>query len=211
MRKPWTMRQVALLRKLYPHTLTAKLAERLDRPIRSVYQKALGMGLKKSAAFMASDASGRLTKLSAAGLNHRFKKGIPSWNLGKTGYMGANRTSFRKGDKPHTWLPVGSERVTSDGTIERKVADTGRKVRDWKPVKDILWEKLFGRIPRGRFVVHADRNRQNFTPSNLVLVNRAENMRRNTYHRYPKEIALAIQLRGALQRRINRMNREQHI
>ena len=28
----------------------------------------------------------------------KFKKGLIPWNKGKTGYMGANRTSFKKGD-----------------------------------------------------------------------------------------------------------------
>ncbi len=44
---------------------------------------------------------------------------------------------------------------------------------------------------------------------NLELVARSELMRRNSYHtRYPKEIGRAIHLRGALVRRINRLERE---
>jgi hypothetical protein len=34
-------------------------------------------------------------------------------------------------------------------------------------------------------------------------MSRAESMRRNSYHNYPKELAQLIQLRGALNRKIN--------
>lgn len=43
------------------------------------------------------------------------------------------------------------------------------------------------------------------TIDRIELVTLEENMRRNSYHnRYPKEIGLAIQARGALVRKINR-------
>jgi hypothetical protein len=171
------------------------LGKRLGRSWSSVQNMAVKRGLRKSAAFL-------------RGPECRFQQGMTPWNLGKTGYMGANRTSFRKGRMPQTWLPVGSERVNPDGTLERKV----RNPDHWKPLKDIIWQSAHGRIRRGWFVVHKDRNRQNFELGNLTLVDRAENMRRNSYHRYPKEIARLIQLRGALQRQINKREgkREQH-
>lgn len=136
-----------------------------------------------------------------------FIKGNRPWNAGLKGWQAGGRarsTQFKKGNRPQTWLPIGTERVTMDGTLERKVADTRKKKRDWKPVKDLIWSAKHGRIRRGRFVVHKDRDRSNFRLRNLVLVDRAENMRRNTYHRYPREIARLIQLRGALQRQINK-------
>lgn len=72
----------------------------------------------------------------------------------------------------------------------------------------MIWEAEHGPLPAGKFVVFADRNQKNFDPSNLVAVTRSENMRRNTYHRYPKEVARLIQLRGALNRQIHK--RERH-
>lgn len=211
MRRFWTAKQVATLRELYPHMLAAKLAKRLRITLKSVYTKAHKLGLHKSPEFMASDASGRLTKFSAAGASHRFKKGTTPWNLGKRGYMSANRTSFRKGNKPHTWRPIGAERITKDGLLQRKVTDTGYTPRDWKAVHTLVWEETHGKVPRGHIVVFKDGNRRNFEPPNLECITRAENMRRNTYHRYPKEIALTIQLRGALQRQINKRGKnEQH-
>lgn len=138
-----------------------------------------------------------------------FKKGMVPWNLGKTGYMGANRTSFRKGNMPHNHRPLGSERVDADGVLWRKMSDTRNKKRDWRAVKDLIWEKWRGRIPAGHFV-RLKKPGGPLTLRNLELVDRAANMRRNTYHRYPKEIARLIQLRGVLNRKINeRAKREE--
>lgn len=50
----------------------------------------------------------------------RFKKNYIPWNKGKKGYMGANRTSFKKGHKPKNWRPVGSERVDAEGLYTYK-------------------------------------------------------------------------------------------
>lgn len=51
-----------------------------------------------------------------------YKKGSIPWNKGKKGYMGANRTSFKKGNRPKNWKPVGSERLI-DGYTFIKIAD----------------------------------------------------------------------------------------
>jgi hypothetical protein len=184
-RRYWTAAEIRRLRRLYPNTVAPALAKKLRRTRPAVDGMAHKLGLRKSPEFLAA---------------HQFPKGMTPWNLGVTGYMGANRTSFRKGHMPQTWRPVGSERVTRDGTLERKVGNPKR----WKPVKDLIWIAANGPIQRGRFVVHKNRDRSDFALSNLELVNRAENMLRNTYHRYPKEIARLIQLRGALNRQINR-------
>ena len=194
MRRYWTDDDIRTLRDIYPGQDNETIGQIMDRSWSAIQNMAVKLGLKKSNSFMASPMC-------------RFQKGQKAWNLGVTGYMGANKTSFRKGNKPQTWRPIGSERMSKDGTFERKVSDTGTK-RDWRPVKDLIWEEDNGPVPKGMFVVHKDKNRENFDPENLELVNRAENMRRNTYHRYPKEIAKLIQLRGALNRQINKRSHE---
>lgn len=184
----WTAAEIRKLRRLYPNMENVALGERMRRSWSAVQNMAVKLGLKKSPEFMASPVC-------------RFPKGNTAWNKGKRYQPGgrAKLTQFKKRHKPQTWRPVGSERINPDGTLERKVRNPGV----WKPVKDIIWEEKHGRIPRGFFVVHRNRNRQDFRLRNLVLVDRAENMERNTYHRYPREIARLIQLRGVLNRKIN--------
>lgn len=194
-RRYWTAAEIRKLRRLYPNMENSAIGKRLRRTWSAVQNRALKLGLRKSPEFM-------------AGHFCRFQNGMRTWNRGLTGYMGANRTSFRNGNRPVTWRPIGSERVDADGHLVRKVKDTGSK-RDWKPVKDLLWMRAYGRIPRGRFVVMKDRNRGNITLSNLELVNRAENMLRNSIYRYPPSLVRLMKLRAKLGRTIERAEREE--
>lgn len=204
-RKPWTAADNRIMRREYPNTPTAKLARKLRRTATTVYQHAAVLGLRKSAAYLASPAAGRLDGKRGAAC--RFPKGNRPWNAGKKGWQAGGRsklTRFKKGQMPHNWHPVGHERLTKDGILQRKVKDTGYTPGDYKAVHAIVYEQHFGKIPKGHVVVFRDHDRRNFDPANLELVTRAELMRRNTMHRYPKEIARLIQLRGALNRQINK-------
>lgn len=208
-RKPWSDKAVSILRAEYPDTPTATLAKRLKRSVGQVYQKANSMGLRKSEAYLASPAACRLRRGDNVGAAHRFKKGQTSWNAGAHYQPGgrAAETQFKPGAKPQTWVPVGTEVVDTEGYRKRKVRDdapAGMARKNWKFVHVILWEERYGPIPPGHIVVFKDRNRSNITIENLELITRVENMTRNTVHRLPKELALAVQLKGALVRQINK-------
>ena len=51
-----------------------------------------------------------------------------------------------------------------------------------------------GEIPKGLIIVFKDNNPMNCTIENLEAITRIENMRRNTYHRYPNELKRTIKL-----------------
>jgi len=205
----WTQRQLEILHLEYPNRSTAHVARRVGHTLSSTYQYARRLGLRKSAAYLASEASGQLRKGSQAGSAHRFTKGHQTWNKGLSVDIGGKETRFAKGHMPQTWRPLGSERIDTDGILWRKVSDTRNKRIDWQAVHVLIWEAANGPLPRGKFVIFADRNQRNFDPANLLAVTRAENMQRNTCHRYPKEVARLIQLKGALQRQINKRERSE--
>lgn len=210
MRRPWTRSELRILRRQYPHRQTKLIAAALDRSVLATYQRAQIMGLHKSAAFLASPAAGRLDGIR--GTAHRFAKGHTTWNKGTNWTAGGRSpdTRFRPGNKPHTWRPIGSERVTDDGIRQRKISDTGYPPADWKGIHTLMWEAENGPVPRGHIVVFKDHNRERLVLENFELVTRGELMRRNSYHtRYPKEIGLVIQLKGALQRQINKRERSE--
>lgn len=195
--KPWSPEDIAALEKIYPDTDNATLGRIFRRSTLSIKNQATSRGLLKSEAYMA-------TKPGC------FKPGLTPWNKG-THFSppGSERTRFKKGQKSSTWLPIGSERVTKDGYLERKMTDTGYPPRDWVAVSHIEWEKHNGRpVPKGHAVIFRDGDKRNFTPANLELISRAELMRRNSYLNLPEPLPQIVQLRGALNRKINRRSNQ---
>ncbi|HAF43453.1 MAG TPA: HNH endonuclease [Gallionellaceae bacterium] len=209
LRTYWTEQQIELLRQYYPDKRTADLVQIIGRDEKSIYSKAKNLGLKKSAAFLATPASGRTN--GRQGIGTRFVKGQQSWNKG-TSYQPGGRckeTQFKKGHKHNTELPLGSLRINKDGYLERKTSMTHPvPARRWVASHRLVWIEAHGDVPAGHIVVFkpgmCTANEEEITLDKVELISRGENMKRNTYHRYPKEIATLIQLRGAVQRKINR-------
>lgn len=199
-----------MIRRDYPRKATKLIAASLKRPLSGVYRIAADLGVKKSAAFLASSESGRLTKLTQGGVRFRFKKGQTPANKGlrRPGFsVGRGRmaeTTFKKGQRPHTWKPIGSTRL-NDGYLCRKMTDTGYPPRDWVPIHILMWVEVHGPVPPLHALRFKDGDRTHIALDNLELVSRADLMRRNSFRtNYPKEIQDLITLRGALQRQINK-------
>ncbi|WP_237673791.1 HNH endonuclease signature motif containing protein [Vreelandella profundi] len=195
--KPWSPEDLAALAKIYPDTDNKTLARIYRRSEHSIKNQAILYGWKKSEAHMALKPG-------------CFKAGNPPWNKG-TNYSapGTEHTRFKKGHVPPNWKPLGTERVTKDGYLERKLHDTGNMRHDWVPVSHIEWEKHNGRpVPKGHAVVFRDEDSRNFACENLELISRADLMRRNSYLHLPPELAQIVQLRGALTAKINRRSKQ---
>ena len=105
------------------------------------------------------------------GRTGRFEKGHATWNKGTKGLTKANVTSFKKGQKPHNYKPLGSERITKDGYCEIKVSDTGRR---WRPKHVLIYETHHGKVPKGSAVIFLDGDKRNFDIDNLHLVTRGQ-------------------------------------
>lgn len=99
-----------------------------------------------------------------------FQKGQTTWNKGLKGVMKANKGSFKKGNIPAVYKPVGSERIASDGYHHIKVADPNV----WKYKHVVIWEEANGPLPEGHVVLFADGDKNNLSLDNLLLVSRKE-------------------------------------
>lgn len=210
----WTDEKKALLARLYPNTPTEDVAKALGVTVRKVYSKVGELGIKKSAEYLASEKACRLRRGDNVGTETRFKPGHPTWNKGMKGLqMGGQGTQFKPGHRggwaEALYKPIGSTRISRDGYLERKVNDDMPMHRRWRAEHIVLWESTHGPIPAGHALSFVDGNKKNIVLENLALITRAELMRRNTFRRYPKELAQVIQLRGQINKRINRLSKEQ--
>ena len=218
----WTKREVAMIRRDYPNKAAKVIAATLKRPLSGVYRMANALGVKKSAKFLASSESGRLKKLTQSGAAYRFKKGAVPANKGlrRPGYAPGRmrETQFKRGQRngiaASHWVPIGSYRVNADGYLDQKVRDDGPAPKRWVGVHRLVWMKAKGPIPPGYAVTfkpgRATTELAKITIDAVELVSRGQLMKRNSYHtNYPKELAQLIQLRGAVQRQINRRIRKE--
>lgn len=217
-RARWTDAELYLLRELYPDVPAADVAALLDRPVGQVHQAADRYGVGKSAYFHASDRSGRIQrgKQLPSMIASQFKPGFTPWNKGRQFDSGgrSHETRFQSGSRPHTWLPVGSYRITTtDQALERKVCDVpGASHKRWTPVARIVWEQAHGPIPHGHLVVFKPGQKTNvleqITPDRLECITRGQNAQRNSMHNQGPEMARLHQLKGQITRQVNRITRE---
>jgi hypothetical protein len=200
--KPWTAADDAAMVARYPHEPTAKLAADLGRSERSVYMRSDFLNLNKSPEYLASPAACRLRRGDSVGAASRFKPGLEPWNKGMQWDSGGRsaETRFKPGQMPKNHKPVGYERVNADGYRERKVAEP----KTFRAVHVLLWEEHLGPVPHGFAVIFKNRDKSDIRIDNLALISRADLMRRNSYHNYPQPIPQLIQLRGVLNRQINK-------
>lgn len=207
--KPWTPELLERLRRLYPDTPTREVAIACEHSLANTYRKAYMLGLRKSDAFNDSPASGRIKFRLHIGEQYRYPKGHvpankglrrPGWGPGRM-----QETQFKKGHRSHTTVPIGTELERKDGYIWVKVTDHITPARrNWKSKQQAIYEVAHGLIPPKHIVVFKDKNMRNFALTNLECISLSENALRNTIHRYPKEIVQVVQLRGAVNRQINK-------
>lgn len=215
--RPWTRAQLRTLRANYPHLPTVEVARKVGRTVAQVYAKAADLGIRKSAAFMASDRSGRIQRGRShpAMVRTQFTKGSVPWNKG-THYVAGGRsaeTRFKPGQRSVRWdidaYGLGALRVTTDGSLLIKYRP-GHSRHTWMMMGRFVWWTETGHKPTRDQVVRAKNGDSHDTRiENLELITRAENARRNIFWtRYPREVGQLIQLKGAIRRQANRIIKE---
>lgn len=226
-KRVWSAAEEAELRRLYPYEPTADVARKIGRSLSSTYQAAYRLGLHKSAAYLNSPASGRLLHGDTRGAASRFVKGAVPHNKGlrRPGWAPGRmrETQFKKGEMrgqaQRNWKPIGTERVSKDGYLERKVHDADyselpkdeanrQRQRRWLAVHRIVWEEANGPVPHGHKLAFKNGDKRDIRLDNLECVSDVEWMKRNTVHNLPKPLAQTIQLLGALNRKIRKARRE---
>jgi hypothetical protein len=208
-RRPWSKADDRELRRLYAHRSTAEVAKIIGRTVASTCGRAFGLGLHKSQAYLDSPAAYRLRRDSSCGIPYRFPKGNVPANKGlrRPGYAPGRmkETQFKKGNFSKRWdveaFTIGALRINADDIIDIKIK---YGPRSWQSLAHYVWECAHGPLPKWTILRPINGDTHDTRLENLRIASRAELMRENTYHRYPKEIVGAIQLIGVLQRQINK-------
>ncbi len=212
----WTDDQVETLRQLYPHYRTEDIAFMIGQRLFAVYRKAMAMGLKKTAEFVAADSARQMNRPDHPAREKRFQKGLVPWNKGVKGVAGVQEacraTHFKPGQAPHNTRPIGSTKFDKAGVLLQKVSEAkGNNSKRWRAVHELVWVAAHGPVPAKHIVVFKPGMRTNvlqeITVDRVECISLAENMQRNTRHRYPKEVANLIALKAALTRQINKRER----
>ena len=201
----WTAAEDKIMSAIYPNKPSAVVAKKLNRSIRSVYQRARTLGISKTEKFMKSPLSGGFQKGSNIGSEYRFTKGTSPANKGKkqTDYMTAAAikktvaTRFKKGQKTHNEKSDGAISIRKDkrGIPYQHIRIAKAK---WICLHIYIYEQHYGKIPPGGVIRFLDKNTLNCDITNLKLIDKATNMQLNTIHRYPPEVKSLIMLQGKL-------------
>jgi hypothetical protein len=152
--------------------LEKKVTGRSYAELTDLFNRRFGLG------FTVNRLSSTLSRLGLKnGRDCRWRPGQIAPNKGKKGQCppGSEKGWFKPGQRPHAQKPVGTERISWDGYIEVRIRNpSGKPWKNWKAKHRIMWEKAYGKIPRGRVILFADGNKRNFALENLLLVSRSE-------------------------------------
>lgn len=122
----------------------------------------------------------------------RIKPGHVPSNKGKkqTEFMSrkaiarTKATRFKKGHLPHNAVGFKDGDITVRQDHKNRAGKSYKYIRlslgKWYPLHQYRWEKKHGKLPKGHCLWFIDGDTMNCSVSNLELITRAENMRRNS-------------------------------
>jgi hypothetical protein len=212
-RHTWTAEDIERLRRFYPDGDNAELCWVFGVTLTALYGAARKFGVGKSEEFLERKRQEEARRLRVSGKSHRFQKGSVPANKGlrrpgwATGRM--RETQFKKGQRPPKWRPPGSTRIDTEGYVLVKVAETG--LFQWRFLHQDVWRLHHGRQPKGMCVAFKDGNKLNCEYSNLELITQAENMLRNSIHKYPRAIVPVMAALSKLNREIRNYGTKEQV
>ena len=106
-----------------------------------------------------------------------FKPGQTSWNTGMKGLRLNPATEFKKGQRPVTWVSVGTVRIRKDKHGKPRAFIKVAEPNKWEYRAVKVWEEHNGReVPPGMIVHHRDRDTLNDAPDNLQAMTRKDHI-----------------------------------
>lgn len=211
-RHTFTLDEVEYIRDHYESMSATEIALRIGCTQRGVYDVAHRLGLHKSEQWISETARLRALSPNHGGRRTWFKPGHTPHSKGRkqVDYCTAeaiarsSATRFKPGNVPPNYRPIGSERINRDGYREVKIQDG---LRGWVVKHRYLWEQERGPIPKDMVLIFKDGNKLNCELSNLELITKRDNIRRNSIYNYPPELRGLMRLQGRLTREIKKQQK----
>lgn len=178
MARRWTEQERNIVERLYPEHSNEYIAEMVHRTASSIQNYAQKYNLHKNAAFAEEQRKKNQFKPG-----HRPKnKGVPmKYWMSPEGIERLSRTRWHgRNDKP-----VGYERTDRDGYIYIKIEKTKKMVLKHRWV----WECANGSVPKDHVCVFKDGNPLNCSLDNLMVISKAENLKRNRETMTPERVS----------------------
>lgn len=152
------------------------------------------------------------------GRTGRFVKGHVSHNAGKKGFAppgsekGWFKPGVRQGVATKLYQPIGTQRISKCGYLERKVNDGLPLQRRWRAVHLLEWEAINGPVPKGHALKCLDGNKLNTDPSNWGciprgLLPRLNGHSRRSYDTAPAELKPTIMAIAKLEHKAREVRR----
>lgn len=195
--KPFSPKDDDVIKKELSSSSIRKIAAKLNRNPACVSKRAKQLGL--------------LDVIKRNAKRARFKQGHTPSNKGKKmskqQYEKAKPTFFKKGHLPHNTVErdgvVRTRRISGHNTKPYKYIRIS--LGNWKLYHQYRWEMFRGKVPKGYCLWFKDGDTLNCRLSNLELISRAENVRRNrmSFLQYPPELRKTTILLNKLKKSIN--------
>jgi hypothetical protein len=196
------MNKEQLIRVLYPTVPSRPLCDYLGITMSQLYNRVFQMGVKKNPRI--KYLQNRALRLNG-GMKSRWQRGHEPHNKGKQMsselYEKVRPTMYKPGNKPHNTRQENATSIRWDKT-GRPYSYTKVKDSLWVLTHRLVWESIYGPIPKDHVVRFKDGNNLNIQIDNLECIPKTENAIRNSIHRFPGEVQTVIRLKSKLNKQI---------
>lgn len=219
--REYTKQEIDYIKKHYKSKTYKQIANELGRSTKSVNGKARQLGLTKKKIIIKNrvwtkEKDAELARIypfksnkEVADLLNLTVRAIQSRAKHLCLYKDPSFVKnglYKKGNLPHSTRPIGYVRHTLDGPMI-KIANSRTKA-DWITYQLYVWLSAGNKMPQDGYFVRLKPEYKNlpyeqWESRHMALVNRRQNLEKNTIHRYPKEVVSAIQLLSSLRKQIN--------
>lgn len=196
--KPWSARELDILRHFYAKFSVQAISKILGRSFNASQLKASDLRLSKG------PKQRRWATSEDVVLRTRYEQGCRTGEIGvllsrssKSVSDRLDRLGLRRARTVH---PLGFEWTDTEGIVWRKVSATvGADHANWRRVDQIEWEEIHGPIPEGYTVMIINKYLSRQT-SNMRLVRKDELWEAATGNHLPPELRELVVLRRLIER-----------